>query len=185
MDNKMLLDMLEMQKPAIMKESKKKFNTSLMTLIKNMRSVFPSDTGLATLEAEVKKMIRARNTSDLPLVNFAKKISETSGGADVGELIMKRDERVLLDPVVSISLLRSINIGEKWPKLSKDNQAVVWDLLAMLVQSAMQYMILLTASPEDMVKISMDVLRGKPEESSGAAQRVKEMVDKKLKSSPP
>lgn len=148
---------LRERKPKLMDDMQNAFYKRLTALIRNMRIVFPNDTGLKTLQDTIEPVVRSKSNSILIL--FAKQLmAETSDGTTVADLILQMDERILTDPVMSIPILRSINIADKWPKLNIRNQAVVWGMLKDMTIHSQQYTILMSASPRDMLQLTMGVM---------------------------
>lgn len=187
-----LIQGIETQKPEIKKNCKIAFNKSLRTLLSNMRMVFPNDTALLTLEQTTLSKLKKSKCNHIPLILFVEKIClKDDNNEDLGSKILRKDVSIMTNPALSVPMLKAINIVDKWPKLSADNQEIVWKLLCSMVMNSMQYMLLETTSAEQMIDMAMNVLEKKevPEKlisiksqiSSGAATSTAALFEKSEK----
>lgn len=150
-----LVEQIIAARPRIVSESKTAFNRIMMALVTNMRKVFPDDPSLKTLEGVCSAQI-AKGGGEMALVLFARELYKPSGTGTVADKIVNMDQGIIVDPVTGIPLLKSINIAEKWPKLSPRNQAVVWDCLQRMVTASFSYLIAERGDPEDLLLVCAD-----------------------------
>lgn len=175
---KLAVQALNVQKPAIRKQARLQFNKSLRALIRNMRTVFPDDSGLLALERVTLSRLKDPRKNDIPLVTYAKAVMRRlDDGSDLSAQILRRDERIMTDPSLSAPLMQAIRISEKWPMLSPANQAIVWELLQVMTTAAIQYMVLELTSTEEMVAMTADFLEHK--DTAPSARSIQERLETK------
>ena len=150
--------------------AKKTFNVITCALIEQLLCLFKDNGTLRFLKDELERFAKDPKNNHVPAVKYFKtmnlattvapKVDRDAGSIVVGELVIRKDPVIFTDAVgVVIPELEALGIilwgplpfshtlkplpgmKEKWPRLNKTNQEMVWDYLIRMAKTSAQVVI--------------------------------------------
>jgi len=172
------------------RRAKKTFNIISAALIDQLLVLFPQEPKLIFFKEEIQRLGKDPKEAHVPAANFFEtmnietKLMSEDGPIVVGELIVRKDERLFgNDTGVTIAALETLGIKDKWPKLSATNKEMVWDYLIRMSKACAQVVLGMQMIADPKLKsVVMEMEKGNfPTLAPGASEQEFRDFSRKVK----